>query len=148
MLGYDAERQFAFLTRLGMESITWQKIALNMMIGVGLVIALFALFMLRHLYARQPDKVQAAWLRLCRKLAKAGLPRAAHEGAQDYATRIAAARPELAGTMHDLAARYIALRYGAVQNEQAQQEFIRLIANFPSFRRTHIADRNGSSAML
>jgi len=80
--------------------------------------------------------VQAAWLKLCRRLAKAGLPRAAHEGAQDYAERIAAARPEIADAIRDLAARYSALRYGAVQNEQAQQEFINLIAKFPSFPRT------------
>lgn len=136
VLGYDTERQFAFLTRLGMESITWQKMALNMAIGLGLVIALFALFMLRHLYTRQPDKVQAAWLKLCRKLANAGLPRAAHEGAQDYATRIAAARPELADAIRDLAARYTTLRYGTLNDEDAQREFIRLIAKFPSFRRT------------
>ena len=128
VLGYNAERQFAFLTRLGMESITWQKMALNMMSGLGVVIALFALFMLRHLFARQPDKVQAAWLKLCRRLAKAGLPRAAHEGAQDYATRIAAARPELADTLHDLAARYCSLRYGAMQNEQEQREFLQRAA--------------------
>ncbi|OGT01562.1 MAG: transglutaminase [Gallionellales bacterium RIFCSPLOWO2_02_60_31] len=125
VLGYDTERQFAFLTRLGMKSITWQKMALNMMAGIGLLVALFALFMLRHLIKRQPDKVQAAWLKLCRKLAKAGLPRAAHEGAQDYATRIAAARPELADAIRDLASRYGALRYGAVQDEQAQREFLR-----------------------
>ncbi len=135
VLGYDSERQFAFLTRLGMESITWQKMALNMSAGVGLVIAVFALFMLRHLYTRRPDKVQAAWLKLCRKLAGAGLPRAAHEGARDYAARVAAARPELAGTILDLAARYTALRYGTVQDKQAQSEFIRLIEKFPSFRR-------------
>ena len=135
VLGYNSERQFAFLTRLGMESITWQKMALNMMAGIGLLVALFALFMLRHLIKRPPDKVQAAWLKLCRRLAKAGLPRAAHEGAQDYAERIAAARPEIADAIRDLAARYSALRYGAVQNERAQREFISLIAKFPSFPR-------------
>jgi transglutaminase-like putative cysteine protease len=124
VLGYDTERQFAFLTRLGMESITWQKIALNMLAGVGLVIALFALFMLRHLYTRQPDKVQAAWLKLCRKLAQAGLPRAAHEGAQDYANRIAATRPELGVAIRDLAARYSALRYGTLHDKYAQDEFL------------------------
>jgi transglutaminase-like putative cysteine protease len=128
VLGYNSERQFAFLTRLGMESITWQKLALNMAAGTGLLVALFALFMLRHLTKRQPDKVQAAWLKLCRRLAKAGLPRAAHEGAQDYAGRVAAARPEIAGTMRDLASRYSALRYGAVQDEHAQQEFLRRTA--------------------
>ncbi|MDP2693393.1 MAG: DUF3488 and transglutaminase-like domain-containing protein [Gallionella sp.] len=128
VLGYNSERQFAFLTRFGMESITWQKLALNMAAGVGLLVGLFALFMLRHLIKRQPDKVQAAWLKLCSRLAKAGLPRAAHEGAQDYAERVAAARPEIAEAIRDLAARYSALRYGAVQNERAQREFLQRAA--------------------
>ena len=130
VLGYDAERQFAFLTRLGMESITWQKMALNMSAGIGLVIALFALYMLRHLYTRRPDKVQAAWLGLCRKLAGAGLPRAAHEGARDYAKRIAAARPELAVAVLDLAARYSALRYGARDEDDAKRDFMQRAAAF------------------
>jgi len=136
VLGYNSELQFAFLTRLGMESVTWQKMALNMTAGLGLLIALFALFMLRHLFKRQPDKVQAAWLKLCRRLAKAGLPRAAHEGAQDYAARVATVRPELADAIRDLAARYSALRYGAARDERAQQEFLQRAAKFPSFPRT------------
>jgi transglutaminase-like putative cysteine protease len=128
VLGYNTERQFAFLTSLGMKAITWQNMAILMTTGIWLVIGLFALFMLRHLFVRQPDKMQAAWLKLCRKLAKAGLPRPAYEGAQDYATRISAARPELADSIHDLAARYSALRYGAVQDEQAQREFLQRAA--------------------
>jgi transglutaminase-like putative cysteine protease len=128
VLGYNTERQFAFLTRLGMEAVTWQKMATSMMIGVGLFVALFSLFMLRHLFAQQSDKVQATWLRLCRKLAKAGLPRAVHEGAQDYAKRIATARPELAESMADLALRYNTLRYGSGQDQQAQQEFLQRAA--------------------
>jgi len=130
VLGYNAERQFAFLTRLGMESATWRRLVLNMMAGIGLLVALFALVMLRHLFQRRPDRVQAAWIRLCRRLAKAGLPRAAHEGARDYAERIAAARPDLADAMRDLAERYSGLRYGAAQDRQAQQEFLRRIATF------------------
>jgi len=128
VLGYNTERQFAFLTSLGMKAITWQNMAIIMTTGIWLVIGLFALFMLRHLFARQPDKVQAAWLKLCRKLAKAGLPRAAYEGAQDYAARVAAARPELADPIHDLAARYTALRYGAIKDEQEQREFLQRAA--------------------
>ncbi|MGC2048698.1 MAG: DUF3488 and transglutaminase-like domain-containing protein [Gallionella sp.] len=129
VLGYDSERQFAFLTRLGMESVTWQKMALNMAAGSGLLVSLFALFMLRHLYTRnKADKIQTAWLRLCRKLARAGLPRAAHEGALDYAARIAIDRPELAEPIHDLATRYSALRYGKIRDEQAQREYLQRIA--------------------
>ena len=118
-------RYWIYLTRLGMESITWQKLALNMASGLGLVIALFALFMLRHLFVRQPDKVQTAWLKLCRKLADAGLPRAAHEGAQDYAARVAKSRSDLADAIRDLAERYSALRYGMLGDELAQREFLR-----------------------
>ncbi len=124
VLGYDTERQFAFLTRLGMESVTWQKMALNMATAAGLLIGLFALFMLRKLYVSSTDKTQLAWLRLCKKFAKIGLPRAAHEAAHDYAARIATARPELAAAIHDLAERYSALRYGKVQDELVQREFI------------------------
>jgi hypothetical protein len=129
VLGYDNERQFAFLTRLGMESITWQKMAMNMAAGLGFLIALFSLFMLRHLYIRnKTDKVQAAWLRLCKKLARTGLPRAPHEGALDYADRIAIARPELAEPMRELAKHYSALRYGRIMGEQGQREFLQRIA--------------------
>ena len=130
VLGYNTELQFAFLTRLGMENITWQGMAVGMGTGIGMVIALFALFMLRHLFARHPDKVQDAWLRLCRKLAKAGLPRAAHEGARDYAARIAAARPEIADAIHDIAARYSALRYENHSDLASLQSFKRAIAAF------------------
>jgi transglutaminase-like putative cysteine protease len=127
VLGYNTELQFAFLTRLGMESVSWQKMALNMAAGLGIVIGLFALFMLRHLLKREPDKVQAAWLKLCRKLAKAGLPRALHEGPRDYATRIAIARPELAETIHDLALRYIALRYSDRTDAASLSAFLQRI---------------------
>ncbi len=113
VLGYNTERQFAFLTRLGMEDITWQKLAMNMLAGVALLVGLFTLILLRRLATRQHDAVQIVWLKVCRKLAKAGLPRAPHEGAQDYAARIASARPEAAQDIRDLAARYTALRYGA-----------------------------------
>jgi hypothetical protein len=82
------------------------------------------------LFARQPDKVQAAWLKLCRRFAKAGLLRAAHEGAQDYAARVAAARPELAEAILDIASRYSALRYGTLNDEHAQQEFIQRATAF------------------
>lgn len=130
VLGYNSELQFAFLTRLGMEEVTWQKLALNMTLVLGLAISAFALFMLRHLLARRPDRIQAAWLKVCRKLAKAGLPRAAHEGALDYAERIAAVRPDLAGDIRDLASRYNSLRYDKMHDEQARHAFLKRAATF------------------
>ena len=134
VLGYNPERQFAFLTRLGMEDVSWQKMARDLMLGLAIVIGAFSLFMFRHLFARTPDPVQAAWLKLCKRLAKAGLLRAPHEGALDYATRVAAARPQLAERMMDIAKRYMSLRYGREMSKEQAQEFIHRVAKFPSLK--------------
>lgn len=111
VLGYDMERQFAFLTRLGMEDITWQRMAFNMLAGIFLLVGIFTLILLRRLIVKQHDMVQATWLKACRKLAKVGLPRLAHEGAQDYANRVSRTRPDLAQGIQDIATRYTELRY-------------------------------------
>ena len=63
-------------------------------------------------------------------MAKAGLPRAPHEGPNDYALRVGVARPDLAATINDFAARYLSLRYNGVQDKKSQQEFIQLVAKF------------------
>jgi protein-glutamine gamma-glutamyltransferase len=130
VLGYDTERQFAFLTRLGMEDVTWQKLAINMLAAVSLLVGIFTLIMLRRLVVRQTDAVQAAWLKVCRKLGKAGMPRAPHEGAMDYADRIAAARPDLAADIYDIAARYASLRYGGEAEKDGLAAFRNAVRAF------------------
>ncbi|MDD4913054.1 MAG: DUF3488 and transglutaminase-like domain-containing protein [Sideroxydans sp.] len=112
VLGYDTERQFAFLTRMGMEDITWQKLATNMLAGISLLVGIFTLFLLRRLRIKTTDEVQKTWLKTCLKLEKAGFPRLPHEGGMDYATRIANVRPDLRHDVLDLATRYTSLRYG------------------------------------
>jgi transglutaminase-like putative cysteine protease len=111
VLGYDTERQFAFLSRLGMEDVTWQKMAINMIIGVALLVGLLALILLRKLYARHTDKAQVLYLKFCKKMARGGIIRAAHEGPQDFALRAAQLRPQHADAINDITARYLALRY-------------------------------------
>ncbi|MBI5005786.1 MAG: DUF3488 domain-containing transglutaminase family protein [Nitrosomonadales bacterium] len=130
VLGYNTERQFAFLTRMGMEDITWQKMALNMLAGVAVLVGVFTLLMLRRLATRKTDAVQAAWLKVCRKLAKAGLPRAPHEGPMDYAARIAAAHPDLAADIYDIAARYASLRYGGETEQEGLAAFKDAVRTF------------------
>jgi hypothetical protein len=123
VLGYDSERQFAFLTRLGMEDITWQKLALDMLAGVALLVGIFTLILLRRLIARQNDAVQACYLRFCRKLAKRGTARKPYEGAQDFALRAALRHPQQAGAIAAISARYQALRYGNAPDDAALRAF-------------------------
>jgi transglutaminase-like putative cysteine protease len=122
VLGYDPERQFALLTRLGMEEVSWQSMARSLMLALAMIIALLATVMFRHLWVRNPDRIHAAWLKLCKRMAKAGLPRAAHEGALDYAQRIGALYPTLGKELHDIAQQYTQLRYGVIPGDKVQQQ--------------------------
>jgi transglutaminase-like putative cysteine protease len=130
VLGYDSEQQFAFLTRLGMEDITWQKLALNMLAGIALIVGVVTLLMLRRLVEKKRDEVQEIWLKLCHKLAKAGLPRAAHEGPLDYARRVAVTRPEISVAMYSLTQHYVELRYGKEQRPSDLADFRNAVAAF------------------
>ena len=130
VLGYDTERQFALLTRLGMEDISWQKMALNMAAGMAFLLGVFTLLMLRRLSRQDTDAAQRLYLKFCRKLAQAGLIRATHEGPQDFAARAAAAKPELAASIADITARYIALRYDNQANDDARMALRRAVAAF------------------
>ncbi|MEK7811307.1 MAG: DUF3488 and transglutaminase-like domain-containing protein, partial [Pseudomonadota bacterium] len=130
VLGYNTERQFAFLTRLGMEDITWQKLAINMLAGVSLLVGIFTLVMLRRLVTRQTDAIQANYLKFCRKLEKRGTLRAAHEGAQDFARRAAKIHAHHAAQIADITARYVALRYGNQQDEASLRAFRDAVRRF------------------
>lgn len=130
VLGYNTERQFAFLTRLGMADITWQKLALNMLAGVALLVGIFTWFMLRRLQRRDTDAVQTLYLKFCKKLAKAGVVRAPHEGAQDFAERAAQQKPQHTAAIADVTAQYLALRYQNHQDETSLHAFKRAVRSF------------------
>ncbi|MGB8517916.1 MAG: DUF3488 and transglutaminase-like domain-containing protein [Gallionella sp.] len=123
VLGYNPERQYALLTRLGMDDVSWQNMVRDLVLGLIAVIGAFALFMFRHLFARETDPVQALWLKLCKRLAKIGLERAPHEGALDFARRVAAQRPHLRASILDVAQKYVALRYENARNETALRAY-------------------------
>ena len=118
VLGYDPERQFAFLTRLGMEDVSWQKMARNLMLGIATLVGIFAFMLLRKLHTKQADPVQNLYIKYCKKLAKHGIVRATHEGPQDFAMRAAQHRPELSEPIHQITSHYLKLRY----SQHAHQE--------------------------
>jgi hypothetical protein len=130
VLGYNTERQFAFLTRLGMEDITWQKLAMNMFAGVTLLVGIFTLIMLRRLQLRNKDEVQKYYFKFCKKMAKHGIERAPHEGAKDFANRAAQHKSQLATGIMDITAQYIALRYQSQHDANAFQIFKRAVSKF------------------
>jgi len=78
----------------------------------------------RELKPRPTDPVARAFALLCRRLAAAGLQRMPHEGAEAFAARVAAARPDLASTVRALCRRYSELRYAAAVSPAGTANFI------------------------
>src|ERR1700733_5571549 len=135
---FDVNMQLGILERLGVRSADWT--ALVAALGSGLVIwlAWIAWHIGRSVGERPPDRLARAYARLCKKLARAGVARDAHEGPLDYAARIALRRPDLAARAQPLLARYAHLRYGFINGEAATSA----IAGFERMvLRWHVARR-------
>jgi transglutaminase-like putative cysteine protease len=136
VLDYSVERQQQLLRRLGFHTP-------SPLLMVELLAGLSALLLLGYAtYGwRVParDPVQRAYQKFCRKLARVGLVRAPHEGAQDFARRCAQQRPEVSGDIAHITQHYVRLRYGAAADRQEQQQFERAVAAFRVPRNTLVS---------
>lgn len=126
VLGYTPERQRELLSRLGMSAPDWQAMTAAMATLCGLLLLGLMAWALRKRATRDP--LLRAWGRLSSKLSRIGLARHAWEGPADYARRVAMAQPVLAKPVADIAALYIALRYGRSGDRDAVGKLSRMIA--------------------
>ena len=135
ILDFNQQSQDRLLSSLGIPEPDGQKIA--MMMGAGLTLAFVWLTwqVRREQRPRPKDPVIRAYGRLCRKLARAGIPRRAHEGAEDFGARVAAERPDLGPRVLALCRRYSRLRYGAHRRSTAEHWFIVRARSFKAPRR-------------
>ena len=128
VLGYNTDRQREFLARIGFSDADWRSLATMLFTAVGLIIVALLAWSLKRLV--RPDPVQQAWLKFCRKLAVAGLPREPHEGPRDFTERAAQRFPTLAAAIVSVGERYIALRYGVVRHDADLAELKRTVREF------------------
>jgi protein-glutamine gamma-glutamyltransferase len=113
ILRFDAASQDSLLERFGIEQPDTQKIVTVMTAAIVLAFAWLMWQVRREQRPAQRDPLVRTYARLCAKLAAAGLPRHAHEGAEAFAARIALERPDLAASAVPLLSRYSQLRYEA-----------------------------------
>jgi len=116
VLDFNLKAQFDLLRRLGVESPDWTHLGWAFAIGLLAWVAWISLALRRSVARFRPDRIGRAWLRATRKLAKV-TPRAGDEGPLAYAARVAAARPDLAAPVREIALRYARLRYGVAARE-------------------------------
>jgi hypothetical protein len=98
--------------------------------GVLLITLVYALLLWRP--GKSADPAQAAYLRFCRKLARAGLKRAPHEGAHAFADRVARRRVDLAEPIVEITNLYEDLRYGRATTDH--KKFASLKKRVAAFR--------------
>jgi transglutaminase-like putative cysteine protease len=109
VLGYTPQRQRDLLDALGIGEVDPAILMSALTCATAGLMGLLAWLTSRQRV--QEDPVVRHYRRYCARLARLGLPRAAHEGPLDYAARVSRARPDLAPQVEHITKLYVALRY-------------------------------------
>ena len=130
VLGFDAGRQQNLLASLGLDNLPPSVKAALLVALAGLVLVPLALLLQAVTRGRRrPDRLARAWLRLQKKLRRAGISSKIGETPLELARR-AADRLENGHELITLASEYSYLRYGGLQSEAAVNEFRRKTGNW------------------
>jgi transglutaminase-like putative cysteine protease len=129
VLSYGVERQANLLGWLRLGGLSWQNTAILLLAALGAALVGMVIFMLKR-ERQAEDALVRAYQAFCRKLARRGLSRRPYEGPVDFARRVAAQRPDLAGQVHGIIKLYTALRYGAYQTQAALDMLRRAVRHF------------------
>jgi transglutaminase-like putative cysteine protease len=111
ILGYGPARQRELLSRLGMPGIDWGGMAVALVIIIACLLLGYAVWMFLVPQLAVRDPAQQIYLRFCKKLARQGLHRHPSEGPLDFASRVSAARPDLAAPIQNIIELYVQTRY-------------------------------------
>ncbi len=111
ILLYDQDSQQRLLELLHIPEPDGHKLV--MLLAAALVLGLCWLTwqVRRELDPARKEQVLRAYLRMCDKLAAAGIPRLPHEDAEAFALRVAQRRPDLGAAVTALCQHYSMLRY-------------------------------------
>ncbi|WP_299591807.1 DUF3488 and DUF4129 domain-containing transglutaminase family protein [uncultured Microbulbifer sp.] len=136
VVSFDNERQEGILRRL-LGEISPLRMALFM--GVPMVAALLLLLLWLKLSGRGPSLPVASrlYLRFCRRMARAGLPRNPGEAPGDYARRIERELPRLGPMAVRITRAYEKAAYGS--DMLAEKQLRRLVRGFWPLRHTRQA---------
>ncbi len=109
VLGFNAQRQQAFLDRLGMQRFGTRGLVL--LFGAVAMLALAWMAWLIGRGERERDPLLRAWHRLGRRYARVGKARARHEPAEAWGRRVGADVPRAGLDLRTLSRRFADARY-------------------------------------
>lgn len=146
VVGFDSRTQLGLLGDLGFHSPELRDAGWAFAAALLAWLAWVSWQIGREVGAPPPDRLGRAYLRLCRKLARTGLARAAHQGPLAYAQALSRLRPDLASRVRPLLEVYARLRFGSPDRAHARsvQAFERAVAglSIPSAARARRHQRS------
>ena len=127
VMGYTVGAQRRLLSRLGLSADSWKEPAAAFGGALLLVFCTGALLVLlpRPTHGKRRDPVQQAYLKVCAKLAKAGVVRRPDQGPCDLLAEVRRLRPDLSQQVRPAIERYVRLRYGRGQPPAEQFQFLK-----------------------
>jgi transglutaminase-like putative cysteine protease len=123
ILLFDQDSQQKVLEWLNIPEPDGQKLVMVLTAALTLVFAWLTWAVRREINPARKEPLIRAYSRLCAKLAAVGMPRLAHEGAEDYAARVAQGRPDLGPAVIRLCRHYSVLRYAAASTHLTVGQF-------------------------
>jgi transglutaminase-like putative cysteine protease len=111
VLGYDHSRQKNLLERLHPSLATLKGMLWAMLLGAGVVLLALLVAVFRPSRTRHPEPAARHYARFCARLARLGISRQPHEGAETFARRVTRLRPDLAAEVNAITRLYIGQRY-------------------------------------
>ena len=110
VLGYDQQKQLSLLSKIMGKKIAWGDIGLILVFALIGLMLVISYFLLRN-KAVILDPVRRTYQQFLRKLEKAGILKAAHEGAINFGERAANSLPEKANEIQEISSLFSSLQY-------------------------------------
>jgi protein-glutamine gamma-glutamyltransferase len=142
VLTFNQDSQERLMEMLHIPDPDGEKLVFVLAAALALVFTWLTWQVRRELEPHSSDPAVRAYAKLCAKLAGAGLPRQAHEGAEAYAARVAALRPDLAAQVESLCRYYSNLRFAPPAGLSAAQ-FRTLVR---AFRPDHVRPQDSHAS--
>jgi protein-glutamine gamma-glutamyltransferase len=121
ILLFNQDSQQRLLEWLRIPDPDPEKLVFVLAAGLGVVFCWLTWQVRREVIPTRKEPLIRAYARLCAKLAAVGLARLSHEGAEDYAARVARRRPDLGPEVTELCRRYSSLRYAAAGSRRGSE---------------------------
>jgi len=123
ILFFDQDSQQQMLAWLNIPEPDGQKLVLMLAAALAVALCWLTWSVRREGGPVRKEPLVRAYARLCSKLAAIGIPRLPHEGAEDYASRVAQRRPDIGPAVSELCMDYSSLRYAAAAARATLREF-------------------------